>query len=121
MLSAMFGFTGCGNAQNSAGYTNMDVNEFANFITGDGVQLVDVRTPEEYAQGHIADARNIDVFNRDFLQEAEKSLDKSKPVAVYCRSGKRSADAARILSQAGFKVVNLKGGIIAWVDAGRPL
>lgn len=110
----MLGLNSCMNAQTDNRYTNMDVAQFANFIADKNVQLVDVRTPGEYAEGHIGDAKNIDVFDKNFTAKATKELDKSRPVAVYCRSGKRSADAARILADKGYKVTNLTGGIMAW-------
>ena len=115
LLLSLLGMNACMNAQGN-NFTDMDVEHFAQYITNSDVQLVDVRTPEEYAEGHIEGARNIDVFDDDFLEEAQKSLDKSRPVAVYCRSGKRSADAARKLSANGFQVTNLEGGILAWKE-----
>ena len=120
ILLTLIGLNGCMNAHNKS-YVNMDVERFAEYLTNDSVQLLDVRTPEEYAEGHIAGSRNINVFDSDFLDEAEKTLDKSKPVAVYCRSGKRSADAARELSDIGFNVVNLEGGILAWKENHLPI
>lgn len=108
------------NAQNKS-YVDMDVVRFAKYLSNDSVQLVDVRTPEEFEEGHIAGARNINVFDSDFVDEAEKALDKSRPVAVYCRSGKRSADAARELTENGFNVTNLEGGILAWKEEHKPI
>ena len=120
IILTLFGLNGCMNAQNKD-YVNMDVERFAEYLSNDDVQLVDVRTPEEYAEGHIAGSKNINVFDSDFVNEAEKILDKSKPVAVYCRSGKRSADAARELTENGFYVTNLEGGILAWKEQHRPI
>lgn len=108
------------NAQNN-NYTDMDVERFSKYLSNNNVQLVDVRTPEEFAEGHIAGSRNINVFDKDFIDEAEKTLDKSKPVAVYCRSGKRSADAAQKLAENGFTVTNLEGGILAWKEKSQPV
>lgn len=99
----------------------MDVTEFQNFIRHDSVQLVDVRTAEEYAEGRIRGAVNINVLENSFITKAEKNLSKSRPVAVYCRSGKRSLNAAQQLIKAGFTVVDLKGGIIGWTTAGFPI
>lgn len=99
----------------------MDVDAFSKYIAENEVQLVDVRTPEEYAEGYIGDAKNLNVFDKDFIENAIKYLDSSKPVAVYCRSGKRSADAAQKLSKNGFEVTNLKGGILAWKANHLPL
>ncbi|MDE5794591.1 MAG: rhodanese-like domain-containing protein [Muribaculaceae bacterium] len=120
IILTLLGINGCMNAKTKS-YVNMDVERFAEYLTNNSVQLLDVRTPEEYAEGHIAGSRNINVFDSDFIDEAEKTLDKSKPVAVYCRSGKRSADAARELSDIGFNVVNLEGGILAWEEHHQPI
>ena len=77
--------------------------------------VLDVRTGEEYKSGHIEGAVNYDVLDSTiFLTQIEK-LDKDKTYLVYCRSGKRSADAASIMDQKGFSnVFNMKGGILAW-------
>lgn len=95
--------------------------EFEKEIKADSVQLLDVRTPTEYAEGHIARAININVQSDDFRQLAEKELSKGSTILVYCRSGRRSLDAAEILTELGYKVVNLKGGIIEWKSDGLPI
>jgi len=87
---------------------------------GDGQShfLLDVRTPEEYASGHIADSVNINVETlADHLDEVPRDV----PVVVYCRSGNRSATAAQILLDAGYKQVYDLGGIQDWVAAGYPI
>ena len=78
------------------------------------IQLVDVRRPDEYQAGHIDKAILINVLDSDFMTKAKSMLDKTKPVAVYCRSGRRSKDAAVMLSKEGFKVYDLDGGFLAW-------
>lgn len=112
---------GCVSAQNDK-YTNLDTDEFATLLQdkADGVQLLDVRTPQEYAEGHLEGATNIDIFDPHFLTVAEKTLDKSKPVAVYCRSGRRSADTANLLAANGYTVYNLTGGILSWQHYRKP-
>ena len=80
------------------------------------VQLTDVRRPEEFEAGHIDKAILINVLESDFITKAETMLDKSKPVAVYCRSGKRSKDAAAKLSKKGFTVYDLDTGYLGWMD-----
>lgn len=102
-------------------YTDMDVAEFAQLLEGNGVALVDVRTAKEFAEGHIAGAVNMDFFSSSFLDEVKAAYPVDKPLAVYCRSGKRSAGAARLLSSAGYKVYNLKGGFMAWQNAKMPV
>ncbi|GAB4137833.1 MAG: thioredoxin domain-containing protein [Bacteroidia bacterium] len=84
-------------------------------------QLVDVRTPEEYAGGFIEGAQNIDWRGSSFADKASK-LDKNKPVFVYCLSGGRSAEAVSWFSANGFKnVYELQGGIRNWTSSGMPL
>lgn len=107
-----------GTACSQKAYKDLNVEEFDAYITENkdkGLQLVDVRTAEENAQGTIPGAVLIDVKQDNFAQRAEKMLDKERPVAVFCRSGRRSANAATILTEKGFKtVVNLTGGFTAW-------
>lgn len=116
-------FTKSGNNKTNAlvAYANMGVDEFQNFIADANVQLLDVRTPEEFSDGHIAGAKLVDVNDSTFVEQAMAILDKQRPVAVYCRSGRRSARAASLLTNQGYKVTNLGGGVIAWQDAGKVL
>jgi len=84
-------------------------------------QLVDVRTPAEFASGHIKRAANINFTDDDFEDAAKKKLDKNKPVFLYCFSGKRSADAAGFLRTMGFKeVYDLNGGFAQWTASSKP-
>ena len=80
----------------------------------DDIQLVDVRRPEEYAEGYLKNARNINFYDGDFIDQMIEDLDKSEPVYLYCRSGGRSGKAATKLSEEGFKVYDLQGGILDW-------
>lgn len=100
---------------------SVSVREFENELKSDSVQLLDVRTPDEYAEGHINGAINIDVRADGFEDRAARELSKDLIVLVYCRSGRRSLTAAEILTKLGYKVVNLKGGIIDWKENGLPL
>lgn len=104
-----------------ASYSNMNVDEFQTLIADANVQLLDVRTREEFDEGHIAGAQLVDVNDSTFVEQAKAVLDVQRPVAVYCRSGRRSARAASLLVEQGMKVTNLNGGIIAWQDAGKTL
>ena len=101
-------------------FQSIGVDEFAEQLNQPKVQLLDVRTAKEFDEGHISGASLLDVKSSDFISRAKNLLDPSQPVAVYCRSGKRSAMAAEKLADAGFKVINLKGGILAWLDAKKP-
>ena len=105
---------------------NQSVEEFAKSIQQKDIQLLDVRTAEEFAEGFIPSSNgsqclHADVQKSSFMADAEQILDKSKPVAVYCRRGRRSAKAAKQLDQAGYQVINLKGGIEAWKSAGKDI
>ena len=100
----------CGNS----GFKTIEVAQFKEAIKDPGIILVDVRTPAEYAEGHIEGALNIDVKDSLFLQNAADALPAGSSVAVYCRSGRRSADAAGKLEAQGYDVIDLEGGFLAW-------
>jgi rhodanese-related sulfurtransferase len=84
----------------------------------DGVQLVDVRRPDEHSAGRIAGSRHIEL---ELLPDEAVSLDRERPVVFYCRSGARSALATQAFGAAGFEAHNLDGGLIAWVEQGLPI
>lgn len=85
------------------------------------IQLIDVRTPSEFATGHILKSVNIDYYDQEFSTKIGK-LDKSKPIYVYCRSGVRSSNSAEILKKLGFETIyNLDGGILNWSSQKLPL
>lgn len=88
--------------------------QFAQIIADTTVQLVDVRTPAEFAAGHIPEAVNIDYRGERFNEQAKAMLDKSRPVALYCRSGARSKGAARALVAQGYRVYELNRGFMNW-------
>ena len=83
--------------------------------------VIDVRTPEEYAGGYIDAAINIDYYAPDFSAQLE-ALDKDKTYLIYCRTGRRSADARDIMAELGFReVYNMSGGIVEWEEQGLPV
>lgn len=100
--------------RSSARFESMTNAEFATIIADTTVQLVDVRTPAEFAAGHIPTAKNIDVRGENFDKEADQQLDKSRPVALYCRSGARSKTAAQALAAKGYRVYELNKGFMNW-------
>ena len=112
---------GASNTKALAAFSNVGVDEFQTFIANPVVQLLDVRTRDEFDEGHIAGATLVDVNDSTFVEQAMAILDKQRPVAVYCRSGRRSARAANLLSAQGCQVTNLAGGVMAWQDAGKAL
>ena len=109
VVAAIFVLSAC----KKSTFVSVDAVRFAEEITRKGVQIVDVRTAAEFADGHIPGAVNIDVNSPDFAQQIAK-LNTSKTVALYCRSGRRSKIAAEKVTTAGYKVVELDGGILSW-------
>lgn len=105
---------GCGSGKNTK---VLGVEEFAEMAAKKDVRLIDVRTPNEYAEGHLFGAENIDVKDTLF---AERIKGVEGKVAVYCRGGRRSLKAAEQLAASGCTVYNLDGGILAWQKAGKP-
>ena len=114
VILMIFSFSFCNQKQEFVSFTPV---EFEKLIKEDkSVQLVDVRRPDEFDAGHIEGAIMINVLDSTFIIKAEAMLDKSRAVAVYCRSGKRSKDAARKLSHKGFEVFDLDSGYLGWVS-----
>ena len=99
----------------------VDPVEFSEVIAQPGVIILDVRTPEEFNAGHIANAININLEGSDFASEVSK-LDKNATVAVYCRSGNRSAVATDQMAELGFTdMYDMQGGILDWEATGGPV
>lgn len=106
--------------QSSQTFKSVDVAEFAQAVADASYVVLDVRTPEEYAAGHIPGTHlNIDVLDESFTRKALKQLPKDKAVALYCRSGNRSKRAAQILSDNGYRVLELASGFRGWAAKGR--
>lgn len=114
-LSSLF------SCQQKGDFKSMSVEEFDTFIQSEDVQRLDVRTLAEYSEGHITKTVNINVMDDSFAVMADSLLQKDKPVAVYCRSGKRSKKAATILSEKGYKIFELDKGFSAWQAAGKEI
>ena len=115
MATSFMAFLSCG----GQAYTNLDTDAFEKKAAEEGTALVDVRTAGEYAEGHLKGAANIDCQEDGFLGKIEAAYPKETPLAIYCRSGKRSAAAAKKLAKAGYTVFNMLGGINAWTEAGK--
>ena len=119
-FAALILLAGC-SSTGSATTVDLNVSEFSQKINEPDVIILDVRTPEEFASGHIEGALNIDFNSGDFANEITR-LNPSENYAIYCRSGSRSGQAASIMHKAGFHdVSNLNGGVIDWTNAGLPL
>jgi rhodanese-related sulfurtransferase len=103
-------------AQEQKGFEVIPPADYQEQINSEQVHLIDVRTPEEFAEGHIEGAKNINFHSNDFLAQFSQ-LDREKPVYLYCKSGNRSGKAAKELADMGFKrIVDLKGGYLAWKE-----
>jgi rhodanese-related sulfurtransferase len=119
LLFLFLGLTSC-LKNHSDGIQVIDVAKYEKKITEPNIQLIDVRTSEEFSEGHIENAVNIDVTADDFDAKVA-SLDKEKPVMVYCKSGGRSAKASARLKELGFKTItDLEGGITNWKSENKP-
>ena len=117
MAFSLLGLFSC-----KANYSDLDVNGFsAKIDSPDPVRLIDVRTPEEFSEGHLCGAVNHDWYDSLFVDKVSAAYDKSAPLYIYCRSGRRASEAAAVLSKAGFEVFNLAGGYLAWTEAGKPV
>jgi len=102
--------------------TSISVDDFEKKLSeNENPQLLDVRTPEEFSEGHLKGALNYNMGSSDFENKIT-SLDKKRPVLVYCLSGGRSSSAAELLSEKGFsEVYNLAGGIMKWNAKNKPV
>ena len=117
IVSALLVLTGC----SSVSSADLNAAEFQAKTQESGVITLDVRTPGEFMEGHLVNAINIDVENPSFATEIAK-LDKTATYAVYCRSGRRSANAIATMKDAGFtNMFNLNTGVQEWAQAGLPL
>lgn len=111
--------TGCSSSNEAI--KKVDPVKFSEVIAQPSVIILDVRTPEEFNAGHIANAININLEGSDFSSEVSK-LDKNATVAVYCRSGNRSGVATDQMAELGFTdMYDMQGGIIDWETAGGPV
>jgi rhodanese-related sulfurtransferase len=125
LLAALLGATallaGCSSSTDSSAVSTVPPSEFVTAMAEPGTVIVDVRTPGEFAAGHVDGAVNIDVESADFGTQIA-ALPKETTYAVYCRSGRRSAIAADQMADAGFtSVVNLDGGVADLQTAGASI
>jgi rhodanese-related sulfurtransferase len=119
LLTMFMGFSFFGLCGQEAKFKTVDATEFAKFIENPEVVVLDVRTSEEHVEGFIPGTHyNIDVLKDNYEHVATETLQKDKPVALYCRSGNRSKNAARILAEQGYEVVELGTGFRGWVAVG---
>lgn len=100
---------------------HVESSEASKIIAEGKVVIVDVRTPEEFKDGHIKGAKNIDISSGDFEAQLAK-LDKSQPTLVHCQAGGRSSRALKTFEKLGFtQVIHLDDGFGGWEAAGKPV
>ena len=118
VLVALLALTSCSSGSDLA-ITNVDAQSFLSKIEDKTVTVVDVRTAQEYQEGHLVNALNINVESADFAS-AIANLDKTKEYALYCRSGRRSTVAANEMAKAGFTLITNynKGGFTDLANLG---
>lgn len=97
------------------------VSEFEKGILAKNIQILDVRTAQEYNSGHLAGSLQANWNNQAEFLDRTQHLDKSKPVYIYCLAGGRSSAAMQLLVNKGYQVYNLEGGINAWKNQGKPV
>jgi len=98
-------------------YRDISTKEFMEYIHDPKAIVIDVRTPEEYEKGSIANAKNINIRSDDFVNDVSSKAEKNKSLYVFCQSGGRSAKACKLLIDAGYQnVYNLNGGYAALVS-----
>ncbi|NUM31023.1 MAG: redoxin domain-containing protein [Bacteroidetes bacterium] len=108
---------GCNTSKNEI----LGSKEFSEIIKQKEIQLIDIRTPEEFSTGYIEGASNIDFYDPAFFEKMTK-LDKKRPLAIYCKSEGRTKEALKMLADAGFeKIYMLKGGLLSWEHDGYKL
>lgn len=118
MAALINAFSSCGKEKNNLG----PCSEFEKVVQlTDPLVILDVRTPEEFQAGHIPGAININFNDGDFTENVEKTIPKGMNVALYCKSGNRSAKANDALAGKGFCITELEGGILAWEKAELPV
>lgn len=119
--AASVGLVGCSSGTDTASVTTIGAGELVEVVSDPEVVVLDVRTPEEYAQGHLPGALNIDMTSPTFT-DAIAELPKDTTYVVYCRSGNRSADAAAQMVDAGFTdLYDVDAGLATLAAAGVPL
>lgn len=107
--------------QKAGDFQSLPADEFATLIASPEVQRLDVRTLAEYSDGHIPGSLNINMLDEQFESVADSLLQKDRPVALYCRSGRRSKKAADLLGKAGYEVYELATGFQGWKQAGQEI
>jgi rhodanese-related sulfurtransferase len=125
LMAVLVLVSACGANLEATSFLRVEATDFSNLVrqatTDSSITLIDLRTPEEVATGYISGAINLDVLGGSFEASIDE-LDNDDHLLIYARSTAASAEAARLLKDAGFThITELNGGIEAWVTSGRPL
>jgi len=117
---SVFGF-GCKQTATQTQVKLLNSKETYALTQNDSVQVIDVRTPKEFREGHIKNAKNIDFLSASFTDDITV-LDKQKPMLIYCRSGNRSGKSIDLFLKAGYtNLYHLEGGVLKWTADGFKL
>ena len=104
------------------GIVVLSPQDFINHVKADtSAVILDVRTPVEYAEGHLEGTKQLDYLNTEAFEVGMKSLDKANTYYIYCRSGRRSHGACEKMKAQGFKVFDMEGGYLNWTKQGLPV
>lgn len=114
----------CQNDAQTVSSTKVEVLSLEQFRSkiekSNDIQILDVRTPEEWAGGVVKNAKQINIYDANFMEKVQKEFSKDKPVVVYCQAGVRSREAAKKLKDSGYKTVyDFSGGYAAWKKGGN--
>lgn len=113
--------TGCAQTEQAPVLSNVNPEVFAKQMQDTLAVILDVRTPEEFNEGHLLRAINVNFYDEDFEKQIQ-NMDKTKTILVYCKAGGRSAEAAELLVKNKFKkVVNLTDGYDSWIEQKMPM
>ena len=118
-VTALTSVTGCGEDTSAGGATEPSAASEVSSVLSEGAVVIDVRTPAEFAAGHVADALNIDAASEDFEAKVD-ALDKGKTYVVYCRTGSRAGRAIETMTELGFGNLVNGGGLDDLAAAGVP-
>lgn len=122
MVLAMVGMVPANSCKAQKHVETVSPQEFGQRFCNDSTALLlDVRKPEEFAEGHLHGAMLINWLDRQAFETDTAKLDKDRTIYIYCRSGRRSAEAAGYLGGLGYKLVDMQGGYLAWTAAGLPV
>jgi len=122
IISALAALGLCTSCTAQSNVKVLEPKDFIEAATADSTAvIIDVRTPSEYAEGHLAEAVNLDWLDRKTFADGMGKLDKAHTYYIYCRSGRRSNAAAARMQAEGYRVFDMKGGYMQWTKLQMPV